>query len=256
MKKLLLATAIAATFCVGIAHADDVKPADASATPPAAEAPPPDNVVSYNVSVVSDYRYRGISQTSLDPALQGGADYVNNPTGLYVGTWLSTIKWIADEGGDAHVEWDLYAGKRGDIVKDISYDVGFLSYVYVNNGLNPSTNTTEVYGQLSYGPAYAKYSYSLTNLFGFADSKGSGYIDIGANFDVTNGYTINLHAGHQNVENVSSASYSDWKIGVTKDFGFMTGALAAIGTNTSNYVAANGNNLGKTALVLSLSKTF
>src|ERR1700722_8626393 len=109
MKKLFLAAAIATTLfagAAGVARAEDAKP---------------DNDVSYNVSVVSDYRYRGISQTTLDPALQGGADYVNNPTGFYAGTWLSTIHWITDQGGDAHAEWDLYGGKRGDITKDISY---------------------------------------------------------------------------------------------------------------------------------------
>jgi uncharacterized protein (TIGR02001 family) len=95
-------------------------------------------------------------------------------------------------------------------------------------------------------------------LFGFADSKNSGYLDIGANFDVENGFTINLHAGHQTVKNSSAFSYTDWKVGVTKDFGVLTGALAVIGTNTSNYVgpAPDSKNLGKTALVLSISKTF
>jgi uncharacterized protein (TIGR02001 family) len=240
MKKLFLVAAIASTFFASVARAEDAKP---------------DNEVSYNVGGVSDYRYRGISQTTLNPALQGGADYVNNPTGFYAGTWLSTIKWIADQGGDAHVEWDLYAGKRGDIAKDLSYDVGVLSYVYPSNNLNPSANTTEIYGQLSFGPAYAKYSYSLTNLFGTNDSKGSGYIDLGANIDVTNGYTINLHGGHQSVANNSSVSYSDWKVGVTKDFGFVTGSVAAIGTNF-HAVASNGSSLGKTGLVLSVTKTF
>ena len=69
-----------------------------------AEDQKPDNEVSYNLAVTNDYRYRGISQTHLDPALQGGADYVNNPTGLYAGTWLSTIHWIKDAGGNDNVE--------------------------------------------------------------------------------------------------------------------------------------------------------
>lgn len=243
MRKIFLAMAIASAFTTGIARADDAKP---------------DNDVSFNAAVTSDYRYRGISQSRLDPALQGGADYVNNPTGLYAGTWLSSIKWIEDEGGGDDVEWDLYAGKRGDITKDVSYDVGVLSYVYPSNGLRPSANTTELYGQLGYGPVYAKYSYSLTNLFGFADSKGSGYLDLGGNFDIGDGLTINVHAGHQNVANSSAFSYTDWKLGVTKDFGVVTGALAVVGTNTSNYVgpAPDMKDLGKTALVVSVSKTF
>jgi uncharacterized protein (TIGR02001 family) len=243
MKNLFPAVAIIIALWSAAAFADDVKP---------------DNELSFNAAVVSDYRYRGISQSELQPALQGGADYTNNPTGLYAGTWLSTIKWISDQGGSGDVEWDIYAGKRGDITKEVSYDVGVLSYVYPSNGLHPSADTTEAYAQLSYGPAYVKYSTSLTDLFGTPDSKNSGYLDVGANVDVTNGVTINLHAGHQTVANSSSASYSDWKVGVTKDFGVVAVALAAIGTNTSNYVgpAPDMKNLGKTSLVLSISKTF
>ena len=243
MKNIILATALVTVFSAGSAFADDSKP---------------DNDLSFNASIVSDYRYRGISQSALDPALQGGADYVNNPTGLYAGTWLSTIKWVTDAGGSDDVEWDLYVGKRGDITKDVSYDVGVLSYAYPSNKLHPGVDTTEIYAQLSYGPVYAKYSYAVTDLFGIANSKGSGYLDIGGNFDVTNGYTINVHAGHQTISNSSTLSYTDWKLGVTKDFGFVIGALAVIGTNTSSYVgpAPDYRNMGKTSLVLSVSKTF
>lgn len=249
MKKLMLASALAALFASAVAHAEEAKP---------------DNEVSFNAAVTSDYRYRGISQTRLQPAVQGGADYVNNPTGLYVGTWLSNIKWTHDAGGGGDVEIDVYAGKRGELVKDVSYDVGVLTYVYPSNGLSGvpgfvSANTTEVYGQLGYGPAYIKYSHALTNLFGFVDSKHSGYLDIGANIDAGNGYTANLHAGHQKVENNTASSYTDWKLGVTKDFGVVTGALAVIGTNAGEraYASpANGKFLGKTALLLTVSKVF
>jgi uncharacterized protein (TIGR02001 family) len=223
-----------------------------------AEEAVPDNSLTFNASVVSDYRFRGISQTRLKPALQGGADYSNNPTGLYAGTWLSTLKWVKDGGGDGNIEWDIYAGKKGNFTQDLSYDFGVLSYVYPSNGLHPDANTTELYGQLGYGPAYIKYSQSLTNLFGAADSKNSGYLDIGANIDVSNGYTVNLHAVHQTVKNNSSLSYNDWKVGLTKDFGFLSGSVAVIGTDTKNYVgpAPDRKNLGKTALVVSATKTF
>lgn len=196
--------------------------------------------------------------------MQGGADYKNNPTGFYAGTWLSTTKWTKDAGGSGDVEWDLYAGKRGEIVKDISYDVGLLTYVYPSNGLDniagfADANTTEIYGQLGFGPAYLKYSHSVTNLFGLVDSKNSSYLDVGANIDVSNGYTINLHAGHQKVKNNSAASYSDWKVGVTKDFGVVALAIAAFGTDADKTAYAspvNGKFMGKTALIISVSKTF
>ena len=258
MKKLILAAAILAAYDLP-AVAQTAEPTPAAA-PAAAAAPDkkPDNEFSFNASLVTDYRYRGISQTRLQPALQGGADYTHNPTGFYAGTWLSTIKWTKDAGGSGDIEWDLYGGKRGEIVKDVSYDVGVLAYVYPSNGLNPDANTTEIYGQVGFGPAYLKYSHSVTNLFGFSNSKNSGYLDLGANIDVPAGVTLNLHVGHQNVKNNSNFSYTDWKVGVTKDFGVVTGALAVIGTNTDNYVgpAPDLKNLGKTALVLSISKTF
>ncbi len=241
MKKKILAATLSAAFAAGLAQAEDAKP---------------EHEIGFNASVISDYRYRGISQTRLKPALQGGADYTHNPSGFYVGTWLSTIKWIKDAGGDANIEWDVYGGKRGEIGAGVSYDVGVLGYIYPDNRLHPNTNTAEVYGQLGFGPAYVKYSHSVTNLFGFVDSKRSGYLDVGANLDVGSGFTINLHAGHQKVKSNSAFSYTDWKVGVSKDFGVVTGSLAVIGTDTDNYVGPNGKNLGKNALVVSVAKTF
>ena len=250
MNKLLLAAALCAAFAAHAAQAQ--------------EAAKPDNELSFNAAVVSDYRYRGISQTRLQPAVQGGADYVNNPTGLYMGAWASSIKWTKDAGGDGDVELDLYAGKRGQVSDAVSYDVGVLTYVYPSNGLKnvagfANADTTEVYGQLGVGSAYIKYSHAVTNLFGFVDSKNSGYLDVGANIEAGEGFTVNLHAGHQKVKNNEAADYTDWKVGATRDFGIVTGALAVVGTNGSKtaYASpANGKFTGKTALVLTISKTF
>ncbi|HEX8788910.1 MAG TPA: TorF family putative porin [Telluria sp.] len=238
--------------------------AAAAALPAHAQQAQPDNTFSFNAAVTSDYRYRGISQTRLQPALQGGADYTNNPSGLYAGTWLSTIKWTKDDGGSGGVEWDLYAGKRGQLGADLSYDVGALAYVYPDNGLGTlpgfvNANTGELYGQLGYGPVYAKYSLALTNLFGFADSRHSGYLDLGANLDLGAGLTLNLHAGRQDVRNNATASYSDYKLGLSKDLGVASLAVAFVGTNaneTAYASPANGKFLGRKAGVVSISKTF
>ncbi len=241
MKLAAAITLALASLGATSARADDVKP---------------DNEVSFNAAVTTDYRYRGISQTRLKPALQGGADYVNNPSGFYAGTWLSTIKWVKDAGGDGSVEWDIYGGKKGEIAPGFTYDVGGLYYFYPSNKLSPSANTFEVYGQVGYGPGYIKYSHSTTNLFGFANSKNSGYLDIGANIDIATGLVLNLHAGHQKVKNNDAASYTDYKVGVTKDFGICSVSLAAVYANTDAYVSPAGKNLGKTGAVLSVSKTF
>lgn len=119
-------------------------------------------------------------------------------------------------------------------------------------------NTTEIYGQISTGPIYAKYSHSVTNLFGFVDSKNSGYLDLGANLDMGEGYTLNLHYGRQTIKNNSSYSYNDWKLGVTKELVGVNFSLAVIGTNTDvkYYYTPAGKFTGKTSLVLSAVKAF
>jgi uncharacterized protein (TIGR02001 family) len=227
----------------------------------------PEHEMTYNVSVTSDYRYRGISQSRLRPALQGGADYAHTPTGFYVGTWLSTIKWIKDTpgGGSTPFEWDIYGGKKGQITKDVSYDVGLLGYVYINNKLNHAglkdADTVELYGRIGYGPGYIKYSHALTDLFGNLDSRNSGYLDIGADLDLPKEYKLNLHAGRQTIQG-PAPSYTDYKIGVTKTFSQLYGvsvALAYVGTNANEqfYVSPeNGKFLGRKAFVLSATKNF
>lgn len=226
----------------------------AVALPAFADEPAPDPL-SFNVGAVSEYRYRGISQTRLKPALQGGIDYAD-PSGFYVGTWASTIKWIKDAGGDAQVEVDLYGGYKTEVAKGLTLDVGLLQYLYPSNKLNPSANTLEFYGALSFGPVTAKYSHSTTNLFGFADSKNSGYFDVTANFDLGDGMTLSPHVGHQTVKHNSGASYTDYSLTLAKDFSGLVVSGALIGTDAKGYLGPNGKDLGKTMLVVGLKKSF
>jgi uncharacterized protein (TIGR02001 family) len=211
------------------------------------------------VGVTNDYRFRGISQTRMKPAISAGADYTNNPTGLYVGTWASNVEWIKDSGGDATVELDLYGGKRGEI-NGVSYDVGLIRYYYPSNAYpGSSANTTEAYGQVGYGPVYVKYSQSLTNFIGWGNgTDGSNYIDVGANQEIKDGYILNLHYGKQVVKNLSAADYSDWKVGVTKDFGLAVVAVSVVGTDAdkTTYDFGGRGYLGGTAGVVTVTKTF
>lgn len=223
----------------------------------AADEPAPDPL-SFNVGVVSEYRYRGIGQTRLKPALQGGIDYAD-PSGFYVGTWASTIKWIKDAGGDGKVEVDFYGGYKTEVAKDVSIDVGLLQYAYPSNKLNPSANTLELYGAVSYGPVTAKYSHSTTNLFGVPDSKGSGYFDVSASFDLGDGLMLAPHVGHQTIRHNSAGSYTDYSLTLSKDFSGLVLSGSVIGTDADKafYASpANGKFLGKTTFVIGLKKTF
>jgi uncharacterized protein (TIGR02001 family) len=226
----------------------------AVALPAFADEPVPDPL-TFNVGAISEYRYRGISQTRLKPALQGGIDYAD-PNGFYVGTWASTIKWIKDAGGDAQVEIDLYGGYKTEIAKGLTLDVGVLQYFYPSNKLHPSANTFELYGALSFGPVTAKYSHSATNLFGFPDSKNSGYFDVTANFDLGDGLSLAPHVGHQTVKHNSGSSYTDYSLTLAKDFSGLVISGGVIGTDAKGYLSPNGKDLGKTMLVVGLKKNF
>jgi len=279
MKKTALATVaiVAATGIHGVALADDA---------PAASP------ITYNIGVVSDYRYRGISQSKLKPALQGGIDYANGP--FYVGTWASTISWVKDsmksynnagaaaaqqngtsftpvsEQG-APVEWDLYGGTKGDIIKDtLTYDVGVLAYVYLGQkfhdiGLsNPDTG--EVYGALTWGVFTAKVSVSATPLFGIPKSKGSQYYDLSANFDLGSGFTLTPDVGYQKVEgsfasdnHLPSYSYGAYSVTLGKDFGKgLSASLQVIATDAdkTDYVTSGGKFTGRTGVVAGVKYSF
>jgi uncharacterized protein (TIGR02001 family) len=176
--------------------------------------PEPDYALAYNMGAVTDYRYRGITQTRFKPTLQGGIDFTHK-SGFYLGTWGSGIQWIKDAGAsDGSVELDLYGGYKGEITKSLAYDVGFLRYWYVGNKLSQvpgfaNANTTEVYGALTYGVFTAKYLRSVSNLFGFNNSSGSQYFDLSAAIDLGNGWGLTPHVGRQKVQNNGNFNYYD-----------------------------------------------
>jgi uncharacterized protein (TIGR02001 family) len=229
------------------------------------KAPEPDYTLSFNAGVVTDYRYRGISQTRLKPAVQGGLDFAHK-SGFYLGAWASTIKWIEDSGGpDGKVELDLYGGYKGELAKGLAYDVGVLRYEYVGNTLSSSTlasyanaNTTEVYGALTAGVFTAKYSRSLTNLFGNINSKGSQYLDLSATFDLGDGWTLTPHVGRQLVKNSPTYHYTDYSLTVAKDLGKgLTASLMAVDTNAQvTPYTWGGKYVGKSGVVAGVKYSF
>lgn len=229
----------------------------------------PETTIAYNVGVVSEYRYRGLGQTKGDPALQGGVDYTH-ASGVYLGVWGSTIKWIKEYASAAStpysatgpVEIDLYGGYKGEAA-GLAYDVGYLRYQYQGNTLAKPTffsnpNTDEIYGAVTAGIFTAKYSYSLSNLFGTLNSKGSSYFDLSANLDLGNGYTLVPHAGRQLVKNSPAANYSDFSLTLNKDLGKgLTASLAGITTNADkNAWTQNKYFQGKSVVVAGLKYTF
>ncbi|MDI9331724.1 MAG: TorF family putative porin [Alphaproteobacteria bacterium] len=245
------------------------------ATSAVAQAPAPESTLSYNLGVVSEYRYRGLAQSRFQPTVQGGVDYADK-SGLYVGAWATTIKWIDDVGKVAangtkgNVELDLYGGYKFPI-GDLTMDVGYLRYEYVKNTLAKkqgfkNANTDEIYAAGTYGPFTLKYSYALSDLFGQNSStgkstKGSTYLDLSATFDLGNGFSLVPHVGKQTVKNIDDATYTDYALTLNKDLGNgLSASVAWINTNakaTYYYVPTEPTkNLGKSSLVVGVQYSF
>lgn len=226
------------------------------------KAPEPDYTLSYNVGVTSDYRFRGIAQTSFNPALQAGVDFAHK-SGFYLGAWGSNVSWIKDYAGatDGALEIDLYGGYKGEISKDFTYDLGVITYQYPGNTAATNANTSELYGALTYSVVTAKYSRSTGNFVANPNSSGSAYFEVAANFDLGSGFTLTPHVGRQSIPNVTNnaGDYTDYSLTLAKDFGNgLSATVAAIGTNADQtfYTDTQGKFLGKEALVVGLKYSF
>jgi uncharacterized protein (TIGR02001 family) len=236
-------------------------------------APASPHTIAYNVGVTTDYIFRGISQTQHKPAVSGGVDY-SHSSGIYAGAWLSNQKWV--ETGpyktDSDLELDLYGGYKGT-AGDIGYDIGVIRYSYDGDRgaavTLPTPDTTEVYLGASWKMLTLKYSHVVSDYFiGWGSiaagseykTKGSNYLELNLTQDLGDGWGVLGHIGYQKVkhDDINKASYTDWKVGVTKDVGFGTVTLAYTDTDADaiNAYTWSGKDVSKGVLALSFSKSF
>jgi uncharacterized protein (TIGR02001 family) len=284
MKKLLIATALASAFAM---------PAVAQTAAPAAEAAPASpHTLTANVGLFSSYRFRGIDQTYGKPALQGGVDYAHE-SGLYAGNWNSNVNSGAGFP-DGNLEMDFYGGWKKSW-GDWGLDVGGIVYYYPgsegrvldSNGKADSGAVTnkELYIGGSWKFLSLKYYHSMDDYFSLRgngnhagkSTKGTHYLDLSANYDLGEGWGINGHVGRLSTKNISNGSYTDYKVGVTKDFSGWVVGLSYVATNAEGscskgefYCFTNSNSdengtldtgsknkdAGRGIAVLSVSRTF
>jgi uncharacterized protein (TIGR02001 family) len=231
----------------------------------AAASEPASAGVTGTAALTSDYVFRGVSQTNGDPALQAGFEFAAD-SGWYAGLWGSNVSWLSDLSAagaeiSSSVEIDGYTGYRGRFSDAVSYDAGLIYYGYPGDfpsGFNEA-DTAELYFGVGWGAWAAKYSYTITDLFGYPDSDGSGYLELNANFPLAEGWTLNAHAGRQWIEDNEDFDYSDWKLGVTWAWvnGF-TLAVAYVDTNADDALYTNpfGTQIADATALLTLTKAF
>lgn len=286
MRKTILAASLAtaAVALPGLALAQAAAPA---------AAPTPAYTFTGNMGLFSEYRFRGIAQTFAKPALQGGFDFAHE-SGFYVGNWNSNISSGAGYPA-GNLEMDFYGGWK-KAWGDWGLDAGLYYYYYPGTDANLASGTSaaftnprtgqthtgrvdnkEIYIGGSWKWLSAKYYYSYGDYFSLADTKGSNYLDVSANFDLGGGWGLNGHVGSFRLKNwqttnLNDANYTDWKLGVTKDVGGWLLGATYIDTNAKGSCTAGefycfGNSspagagtkfkdAGKGVVVLSISKTF
>jgi uncharacterized protein (TIGR02001 family) len=273
MRKSILSLAVTAALAVpGIAAAQQ------AASP-----------VAGNLTIASDYRFRGISQTYKGPAIQGGVDY-SHPSGLYLGNWNSNVSSALFSGGSG-IEMDFYGGWKKSF-GDLGIDIGTIYYYYPNAEWNSNAGSTagnakfdnhEIYLGASWKWLSAKIYYAISDYFGLANeqadggywvnkntltalggrggSTGTTYLDLGASYPVTDKFSIVGHYGILNVDKYNDLDYNDWKLGVTYDlFGWVFGA-AYVDTDAKKewyytFGSKGNREIGKSTLVLSVGKSF
>ena len=251
--KLLNTLMLVALAAPGVAMAEEASP------------------FSANLGFTTDYIFRGISQTSGNPALQGGIDYAH-ASGLYAGIWGSNVSWISDfnAGVSSSLELDTYFGFSNSFADDFSYDVGFIRYNYPAGNYPAGVtkaDTDEIYGALGYKWISAKYSHGLGQFLTVPGAAGTNYIEVNASVPLGDtGITLGAHAGKQTYKGATadalalagtSATYSDYNLSIAKDFGGYEFSLTASDTNASTfYTTLAGKDLGRSTVTLSVTHAF
>ncbi len=254
-KSLLLTAVLSALYLPTISYAEEA-PAAAPEAAPAEPASP--WTLTSNVSVVSNYYARGVSQSWNMPAIQGGVDIAHS-SGFYAGAWGSSISERTYVGGST--EFDVYGGYNGTIaaVEGLGWTVGGIGYFYPGGGwdkydlltldrgkkTHEDFTTYEANFGLSYKWLSTKASFTLGEWYGAnkdtgwsKSSSGSYYLEVNANVPLPVwDLTLVAHVGRLDVkgELVNDGSFpnangteesivetkadmTDWKLGVSKAF--------------------------------------
>lgn len=209
----------------------------------------PDFTVSGAATLISDYRFRGISLTGKDPSVQATVN-LSHESGVYVGTWAASLD-MGDRYGPAEV--DLYAGWAGTVASRTTLDVALAYYSYPGGE----------------GPGRIEYFETTTRLahdFGpFSVTLGSGYswnqAALGGDHLYLYGetaapipgtpLTLKAHGGRsRGAISPDPDGYYDWSLGADATFGQVTVGLSYVDTDLRHNPAADA------AALLSLAAAF
>ena len=241
--------------------------------------------VTGSVALVSDYRFRGVSQTDEEMAIQGGFT-VTHESGAYAGTWASNLSGWGTFGG-ANMELDLFAGYAIPIASGATLDVGLTWYMYPGGFSN--TDFAEPYAKLSgtvgpakllAGVAYAPKQQALGNYSNTSFSRGQKQDNLYVWGDASTGIpntpvSLKAHLGYSDgnpglgpngTSLAPTGSYLDWMLGADVAVGPLTLGVAYVDTDISKAESAylqpnfsstkDGSSIAASQVVFSVSAAF
>lgn len=183
---------------------------------------------SWNAGVVSDYVFRGVSQSNRDVAFQGGLDYAFGDSGFYAGAWGSNVDFQAFDGPS--IELDAYVGYNTDLGDNFNLDVMLTRYTY--------HGAESTYGNIDYNELITAFTMNdvATLTVGYTnDYSNTGedvtYVNLGNSWDLGNDFSLNAGFGRTFASDAISGDYNDWNVGVSKTFGALEFGLNYYDTN-------------------------
>ena len=191
--------------------------------------------VTGGVTLVSDYRFRGISFSDEDPAIQGTIT-LNHESGFYVGTWASSLE---DTPTFGHTEVDFYAGWAKEFSPGTTFDVGVTYYVYPNGN--------DAFGDSDYFEPYAKLSHQLGPVkatVGAAYAWGQSAIADADNLYLFTDAALAIpgtpltakgHFGWSDGSLAPTGDYADWSLGLDAAVGPVTVGVAYVDTDLGDF---------------------
>ena len=176
--------------------------------------------LTWNLTLTSDYVFRGITQTDFKPAVQGGLDY-SWGSGIYVGFWASNVDFADSDGPD--IELDTYVGWNHDLSDQWNLDLSLVHYAYLGSD--------DAYGDIDYNEVIGALTWNemLTLNVGYAPDYSnldfsSTWVNLTGSWELGNEISLNAGIGHSNFSD-GNGSYNDWNIGISRPFGPATAAI-------------------------------
>ena len=211
---------------------------------------------SGNIALVSDYRFRGISLTDGQPALQAGVAY-DHPTGLFAGLFASNVDL---EPGGSGLGGQVYGGYASKWRPDLSSDVGVVRYFFSGSSALRANDYTELFAGVSAERFSARLSLASSY---FGSGAPAAYLHLNAAREIGRDWTLMAHVGALATGSATTyaSEYSDtrqldFSLGVTRRISAFTISVKAVAVSAEQGPCSGGNSRCDPTLLLILQRTF